>query len=286
MKSDQDDLSSLRARIDAIDGEIARKLAERMEVVAAIGNIKKRTENGGLALRPAREADIIRRLVKQNEDRFPTAALVRIWRELLSATTRAQSRLLPVIVDGSVDLRTIADHFGSPSEPLIVANEVAALKALDANDADIAIIAIPRAQDRWWLELTDWREQRAAGTPELRVVGRLPFHDRGAPPDRLFWVVAALPIERSDEDRTVIAIETDAMITARTLLDRLRPHGLDARWHGGQENWPQRRTLHCLDIEGFADDLEATVGEILNDETGGHATVSVIGGYASPIMVP
>jgi chorismate mutase len=42
------------------------------------------------AHQPAREAQIIRRLIERNRGAFPPATLVRMWRELLAATVRQQ----------------------------------------------------------------------------------------------------------------------------------------------------------------------------------------------------
>ena len=91
MESVEPPLEDLRREIDRIDRAIVDLLIERTDVVRAIGEVKGDRADGRLAMRPAREAAILRRLVAQAGDRFPRRVLVRMWRELLAATTRQQT---------------------------------------------------------------------------------------------------------------------------------------------------------------------------------------------------
>ena len=65
------DLASLRAAIDEIDGRIADLLVERLGVVREIGRVKGDLAAGRLALRLAREAQMMRRLLARTAGRFP-----------------------------------------------------------------------------------------------------------------------------------------------------------------------------------------------------------------------
>src|SRR5690349_22964991 len=82
------DLEQLRRRIDEIDNRLQDLLIERMNIIASVAEAK-RSNGGAAAHQPAREAEIIRRLVGRSRE-FPPAMLVRMWRELLSATVRRQ----------------------------------------------------------------------------------------------------------------------------------------------------------------------------------------------------
>src|SRR5215475_9705570 len=84
------DLEELRRRIDEIDDRLHDLLIERVDIIAGVA-AAKRNSNGIAAHQPAREAEIIRRLVERNEGAaLPTGTLVRVWRELLAATVRLQ----------------------------------------------------------------------------------------------------------------------------------------------------------------------------------------------------
>ena len=109
------DLEGLRQRIDEIDDRLQDLLIERLEIVANVA-AHKRDKGAIAAHQPAREAEIIRRLVRRSKGGFPAATLVRLWRELLSATVRLQSSFAvavyaPPQAPGYWDLAR--DHYGS-----------------------------------------------------------------------------------------------------------------------------------------------------------------------------
>ena len=77
-------LAALRARLDEIDNELHDLLMRRARVIEDVAKSGKRT-----ALRPGREAWIVRRLLSRHRGSLPPLALCRIWREMLAATTAA-----------------------------------------------------------------------------------------------------------------------------------------------------------------------------------------------------
>src|SRR5438309_10710065 len=89
MRATPSDLAELRHRLDEIDDKVHDLLIERAEIISMVAASKR---DGRLpAFQPAREAEIIRRLVGRHHGDFPVATLVRMWREMLAATVRLQS---------------------------------------------------------------------------------------------------------------------------------------------------------------------------------------------------
>src|SRR3546814_11679585 len=89
-----------------------------MQRAALAGRISAAKGEASMAsIRPAREAEIMRRLAARHEGEFPRAALARIWRELIFALTRIQEKGHTVALhahgedQGSWDLAL--DHFGT-----------------------------------------------------------------------------------------------------------------------------------------------------------------------------
>src|SRR5690242_5812086 len=80
-------LAGLRAEIDRLDEAIHDLLMERARVVEKVA---AQGGKGRVALRPGREADIVRRLLARHRGHLPARAVARIWRELLAATTAMQ----------------------------------------------------------------------------------------------------------------------------------------------------------------------------------------------------
>src|SRR3978361_2219874 len=72
-------LPALRAELDRIDNTIHDLLMRRAEVVEHVARSGKPA-----ALRPGREASILRRLVGRHQGALPAVSVTRIWRELLA----------------------------------------------------------------------------------------------------------------------------------------------------------------------------------------------------------
>jgi len=72
---DSPSLDTLRQEIDAIDSELHGLIKRR---AALLGRILAAKPSGGLALRPGREAQIMRQRLGLHDGAFPVAALFRI----------------------------------------------------------------------------------------------------------------------------------------------------------------------------------------------------------------
>ncbi|MDB5809151.1 MAG: pheA [Betaproteobacteria bacterium] len=75
-----DTLKKIRARIDAIDDDIVDLLGERAALAQDIGHAKT-----GAKYRPEREAQVLRRVTGRNKGPLPSAALARLYTEIMSA---------------------------------------------------------------------------------------------------------------------------------------------------------------------------------------------------------
>src|ERR1700751_838961 len=108
------ELEGLRRRLDEIDDRLQDLLIERAEIIAMVMASKK--DGNQPAFQPAREAEMIRRLVGRHHGAFPVATLVRMWREMLAATVRLQAPFSVAVFapserQGYWDLAR--DHYGS-----------------------------------------------------------------------------------------------------------------------------------------------------------------------------
>ena len=106
-------LAALRAELDQIDDSIHALLMARatvVEGVAALGT------QGKVALRPGREADIIRRLLRNHRGALPRQVLPRMWRELLAGTTGMQRSYVITVCEtgpGYDFVQCAREHFGA-----------------------------------------------------------------------------------------------------------------------------------------------------------------------------
>lgn len=271
------DLASLRAEIDRIDDRLVDLLVERVAVVGRIAAAKDDRTKGGLALRPAREAAILRRLVARARGRLPAATLVRMWRELLAATTRLQTPLSVVVwappeANGVWDLAR--DQFGSATPFERASSAAGALRRAAEDPARIAVLPMPEDGQDWWPVLLEPAHRR------LAAIARLPFVDGPGPPA---LALAALEPEPSEDDLSLVVLETPAPTSRARLADALDRGRLEPRWRAVVHG--EDTTLHLVEVKGFharsapfASSLLGSMGDRLRSAT-------VLGAYPRPIAV-
>lgn len=280
-------LDDLRREIDEIDAAIHALLLRRTEVVQEVGRVKP---PGRPFIRPGREAEIIRTLVARHSGPFPLQALIRIWREMVSAFTRVQGPLGVAVVcpdDQRSPLWDNArDHFGSATPTIAVNTPMAALRAVSEGTATVAVVPWPEEDDNdaWWRFLVspDPKTPRIiARLPFLRQAGQQVGREGG---DAL--VLAAVPAEATGDDRTLLAVEVGQDVSRGRLKDVLEAAGfatLQLRTHhlpGGGG------AVHLVEVQGFVDAGDARL-DAATLKLGESATRMLpIGAYATPITLP
>src|ERR1700741_2992304 len=83
-------LEVLRQEIDAIDAQMHSLLMQRGDIIDRLIQVKK-TQETGSAFRPAREADMMRRLVQRHRGILPLDTVESIWRVIISTFTHVQA---------------------------------------------------------------------------------------------------------------------------------------------------------------------------------------------------
>jgi chorismate mutase len=171
-------LADLRREIDRIDEAMHALLMERGEIIDRLIAIKQ-TQESGSAFRPAREAEMMRRLVDRHAGILPLDTVESIWRVIISTFTYVQAPF-SVHADLSAGEAAMRDsarfHFGFtvPFVPHMGAASVVA--AVSDSKGDLGLVptfAAPGA-GTWWSAL----EFDAAP----KIIARLPFVDRADHP--------------------------------------------------------------------------------------------------------
>lgn len=278
MATEPQSLDDLRREIDEIDTALHELLVRRGDAARALAAVE-----GGVSIRPGREARILRRLVARNRGAFPASAMVRIWREIMGAFAAAQG---PFAVAASApqsgpDLRELArDHYGSRALVLASESTMGVLRAVAEGDATVGVLPLPHSDegDPWWRSLTQLGER----VP--RIVARLPFATLGAGSAAEIGalVVALAPHEDSGDDRSYLVLDTADQLSRGTVKSLLSEAGFEVldvqTWNDG----PDRR-LHLIEVEGCVSDDDTRLAPLAASEDAEGGTLRVIGGYAVPL---
>jgi chorismate mutase len=272
-------LVALRRELDRLDDALHDILMQRAAVVEEVGAIK-----GSVALRPGREATILRRLLSRHTGKLPRQTLVRLWRELFAGTTAMQSSFSITACDtdrGGVYAQLTREHFGVLTPLRVHRSAAQAIAEISRGSAAAAVLPMPVEQEEgeapgWWTALLHHDD------PRIYIVARLPFWSRrpeGASQAQAM-VVSAVPPDPSGDDRSLIGLEFPADVSRARLTSVLAAAGLTSaqtilrREQGGL----YARAL--IDVEGFvteADPRLPTIGALLRPPV-------VLGSYSVPLL--
>ena len=268
-------IDSLRLHIDRIDDQIHDLLMARAALVERIGSLKT---DANLALRPGREAEILRRISDRHMGLFPKPAIMRIWREILGGLTNLQRPLIIAIAQsnsGAGFVELVRDHFGITPSVRLMASSGQVIKSVSDDDTPIGVVPVPgippNPHEPWWVALT------AENAP--KIISRLPFYpyDRIDPVEGL--VVAKRMHDQTGNDRTYVVIET----TDSSSIDRTRALVSKAKFNPiGQPNSTRMGdlVLHLIEVEGWVAPTDPRLNALVRDQVT-HATV--VGGYPVPL---
>jgi chorismate mutase len=191
-------LADLRAEIDRIDAAMHGLLMERGEIINRLIQVK-RTADSGSAFRPAREADMMRRLVERHRGILPLDTAESIWRVIIATFTYVQApfRVHADMTAGDAAMRDSARfHFGFTVPFITHIGAAGVVEAIAASQGDLGLVpasAIAGAP-AWWIALEG---------DGPKIIARLPFVERHDHP-------AALPvfaIARPNPDALVTDVE-------------------------------------------------------------------------------
>jgi len=279
MSSPDPRLDLLRQDIDAIDAAIHDLIVKRGTIVEDIRKIKKRS---GPALRPGREATILRRLAAKHQGAFPLPALVCLWREMMGGFTHMQQPFSAAVYAPEGDGRSgriARDHYGSMTPLNTMSSASACVRAVAEGTADIAVLPVPAEGEAepWWRLLMSNDNK----TPQ--VVSRLPFVQHRNAEQAL--VVAAWGRDFSESEASLIALRLNERTSRGRIMAAMTEAGFaDALSLSTMETDPEN-CFHVVEVSGGvlpADaamaSLPARLGPALMD-------AHIIGGYARPLVI-
>lgn len=297
MASVEEKLAALRQEIDAVDNHLHDLLMRRCELAVQVGKVKAERQpvgstpaEGAKFIRPAREAQILRRLVARHSGKLPKAVIVRLWRELISALLQVEGPFAVAVYspDSEPGYWDIArDHYGSRVAVSGFDRVGMVLGAVQDGNATVGVVPVPREDDSdpWWRHLL------AAGGPH--IMGRLPFGDagnhRGSPVEAL--VIGRAMNEPTGHDRSLLVVEPSREMSRSALKTAVTKAGLVPTFFGAWRSPHVGADLHLVEVEGFfptgslavqdTAGAQAPLAALTQGQLEG-AHLTVIGSYAVP----
>ena len=174
-------LAALRAEIDHIDETMHGLLMQRGEIIDRLIAVKQ-TQESGSAFRPAREAEMMRRLADRHRGILPLDTAESIWRVIISTFTYVQApfSIHADLTNNPAAMRDSARfHFGFTVPFVAHTGAAGVVAAVSESRGDLGLVNALGGGGAWWTAL------EFDSAP--KIIARMPFVDRDNHP-------AALPV--------------------------------------------------------------------------------------------
>lgn len=166
----EESLSAIRARIDEIDDQLLGLVNERAQAAMEVARIKRESGEPGDFYRPAREAEILRRLRDANTGPLGTDEVIRLFREVMSACLALQRPLRVAFLgpEGTFTQEAALKHFGHSirSQPLDGIDAV--FREVESNSAEYGVVPVENSTEGMVTHTLD----RLLSSP-LQIVGEV-----------------------------------------------------------------------------------------------------------------
>jgi chorismate mutase len=271
--ADRPSLGDLRIEIDRIDETMHQLLMQRGEIIDRLIAVKRSQETGS-AFRPAREADMMRRLVNRHKGMLPLDTAESIWRVIISTFTFVQSpfSVHADLSTGDAAMRDSARfHFGFtvPFVPHMGAAGVVA--AVSDSRGDLGLVPAGGGASAWWSAL------EFDSAP--KIIARLPFVERADHP-------AAMPVF------VISRVAADAMANETTMWS-VRVSGWDSKAAHALSSRAEFIAVPDRAFDGAALLVSIPQGETLEAAVAGLVTTgatvrssALVGSHATRYTVP
>ena len=139
-----EELNKLRVSIDEIDAQMLKLLNQRAEVAQRIGHLKS-----GVAYKPEREAEVLRRVMEKNPGPLADATAAYLFREIMSACLALER---PVQVahlgpPGTFSEAAAIKHFGHAAEVVPCASFDEVIRRAESGTVGFAVVPVENSTE-------------------------------------------------------------------------------------------------------------------------------------------
>ncbi len=291
-------LAEVRKEIDAIDDALHDLLMKRTELVVEVAEAKARAasaagQGGFVAFRPAREAEVLRRLAGRHRGSLPLRTVFRVWREIMAAMTRIQGPFRVDVFGGNREsaLRfwdLARNSYGSTTPMSLHDTARDVISRIGHDRSAIGVLPMPGADmaGDWWTMLGAGRGTGSGADkePSSRIVARLPFVEMDRNDDSaVALVVAQAGFDPTGRDTSLVAIYSTESLSDDRVVSLFEAAGFEGRRITGAklaDTTAPHAYLIAIPVHVAADDERLAALE-----SKPVAEVRLLGGYANPLRL-
>ncbi|MGK0298040.1 MAG: chorismate mutase/prephenate dehydratase [Gammaproteobacteria bacterium] len=167
-------LDIIRNRIDDIDKKLIGLINDRATLATEVAEIKKANHGSADFYRPEREAQILRRVIKENKGPLADEELARLFRELMSACLALEQKLKISFLgpEGTFSHSAVLKHFGDSVECCPATGIDQVFQQVQSGACDYGVVPIENSIEgviNQTLDLLIISNLKICGEVELRI---------------------------------------------------------------------------------------------------------------------
>ena len=181
--SEQEQLQSIRQRIDELDREIQVLISERASCAQQVAAIKLAAGDSTNFYRPEREAQVLRRVIERNQGPLSNEEIARLFREIMSSCLALEEPLRIAFLgpEGTFTQAAALKHFGRSIRtiPLRAIDEV--FREVESGAADYGVVPVENSTEgvvNHTLDMFLQSPLNICGEVQLRIHHHLISHAR------------------------------------------------------------------------------------------------------------
>ncbi len=140
----EEQLTQLRGRIDEVDAQLLELISTRASLAKEVANAKGNEAENGDFYRPEREAQVLRKIIANNQGPLPDEEVARLFREIMSACLALQRPLNVGFLgpEGTFTHAAVLKHFGHSARCTPLAGIDDVFREVEAGGCQYGIVPV------------------------------------------------------------------------------------------------------------------------------------------------
>lgn len=141
-------LEDLRKQIDSIDKDLYELIQKRAQLAVHVADVKRSSPEATF-YRPEREAQVLRKIMKNNTSALSDTALAQIFRDIMTACLALQKQLQIAYLgpQGTFSQMATLKHFGKATALVAQQDIPHIFRAIEAEQADYGVVPIENSTE-------------------------------------------------------------------------------------------------------------------------------------------
>jgi len=148
-KISKENLKQYRDKIDIIDNKLLKLMQARADLALKIGKIKSKIDPKSSLYKPDREADVLRKILKDNQGNISDKKVKTIFRELIAACLSLEEEIKIAYLgpEGTHSEAALIDKFGSSASRIASTSIEDVFRKIESGEVSLGLVPVENSSE-------------------------------------------------------------------------------------------------------------------------------------------